>query len=215
MYYYAINGSIIEKYLISFDQDEVRLIREEIARNCSQRNKGSFIGTQFNVEPSTGEIFENIREEKMDSNNETLYSYEYDIVKVPKIVQFIDELLNGNSNAYYYIKNYIVDDRDLDQEILEATEDYVNISSDDSVSKSEGLDKIGNLVDLMELNAGVEPMQPYYDALMEAISIQFIGSLRSDKIDEVATFINYSWSIQDGSLDFSEKKDSGKQYIKE
>ena len=115
MYYYAINGSIIEKYLISFDQDEVRLIREEIARNCSQRNKGSFIGTQFNVEPSTGEIFENIREEKMDSNNETLYSYEYDIVKVPKIVQFIDELLNGNSNAYYYIKNYIVDDRDLDQ----------------------------------------------------------------------------------------------------
>ena len=215
MYYYAINGSIIEKYLVSFDQDEVRLIREEIARNCSQRNKGSFIGTQFNVEPSTGEIFENIREEKMDSNNETLYSYEYDIVKVPKIVQFIDELLNGNSNAYYYIKNYIVDDRDLDQEILEATEDYVNISSDDSVSKSEGLDKIGNLVDLMELNAGVEPMQPYYDALMEAISIQFIGSLRSDKIDEVATFINYSWSIQDGSLDFSEKKDSGKQYIKE
>lgn len=215
MYYYAINGSIIEKYLISFDQDEVRLIREEIARNCSQRNKGSFIGTQFNVEPSTGEIFENIREEKMDSNNETLYSYEYDIVKVPKIVQFIDELLNGNSSAYYYIKNYIVDDRDLDQEILEATEDYVNISSDDSVSKSEGLDKIGNLVDLMELNAGVEPMQPYYDALMEAISIQFIGSLRSDKIDEVATFINYSWSIQDGSLDFSEKKDSGKQYIKE
>ena len=215
MYYYAINGSIIEKYLISFDQDEVRLIREEIARNCSQRNKGSFIGTQFNVEPSTGEIFENIREEKMDSNNETLYSYEYDIVKVPKIVQFIDELLNGNSNAYYYIKNYIVDDRDLDQEILEATEDYVNISSDDSVSKSEGLDKIGNLVDLMELNAGVEPMQPYYDALMEAISIQFIGSLRSDKIDEVATFINYSWSIFNGSLDFSEKKDSGKQYIKE
>ena len=215
MYYYEIKDSFVEKYLITFNPEQIQLIREEIASNCSQRSKGSFEGTYFNVEPSTGEIFENISEELIESNNETIYSYKYDIVKVPKLVQFIDELLNGNSSSYYYIKNYIVDDRDLDQEILEATEDYVNISFDDSVSKSEGLDKIGNLVDLMELNAGVEPMQPYYEALMNSIDVQFIGRLRSEKIDEVASFLNSSWEIVNGEFKFISSEEKEKQYIKE
>ena len=50
---------------------------------------------------------------------------------------------------------------------------------------------------------------------MNSSDVQFIGRLRSEKIDEVASFLNSSWEIVNGEFKFISSEEKEKQYIKE
>lgn len=215
MYYYEVKDSFVEKYLITFNPEQIQLIREEIARKCSFKRKGKMMSTDFNAIPEAGEVFENIEGIKIEDNTEGVYYYQFDIVNIPKLVQLIDDLLVGDVQAYYQIKNYVVNDRNFDEEIFGASKDLVESSSNSSTNKSQQLDKLEELLELKELNADIEPMQPYYEALMNSIDVQFIGRLRIEKIDEVASFLNSSWEIVNGEFKLISSEEKEKQFIKE
>ena len=193
MIYFKKNDNNIEKYKINFNKEEIIELKKKIIDDCSFIKHNEY---KSDYSPRfTSEIIKNFRcistGETKEYFEETrnIYLYIFDEYKPPYLVDLIDQLLNGDSNAINKILNYDIScETNIDDQINIVNQEINEISYEDISKKKDKIKELEDLLKDKKLNMNQKNIEPYYKRLMELINFDLIDSISISELEKIESF---------------------------
>ena len=207
MYYFNYKNDIVEKYLVSFDKEEIEKLKIEIINNCSEIEHHEYEGTHgpkrinLNIR-NYKEKFIGIQESRdsLQWPDQNIYHYSYDEYKFPKLVAIIDELLNGKNESLDKIFNYNPEcnKQTINERIRIISNELDAIDNLDIDKKRKKLDELQKFIELKKLNIDQKSTYDYYIRLKDLINLKLIDTISIEEIKRIKIFFEDS-SIKEES----------------
>lgn len=195
------NGKlIIVRYEIYFDENKLKELRKEIIDNCSKINKIEAIISEKDINSyySKDEHIVNFKkgEYKFEKNDfeslasEKFYRCSYDELIFPEIIDLIDKILSND----IYVRDEIANSENHNVEIKILKNNILKLNND--INNIDNLDVDNKINKLLELKEAIdkykyeEKMCEYYNRLHSLISVDKIGEMTQDDLDNVIGFFN-------------------------
>lgn len=199
MYYFVENKDIVEKYLVSFDKEEIEKLKIKIINNCSEIVHHEYDGThgpnQFDYLKIRNykERFIRIQESRdtLQYPDQKIYHYSYDEYKFPVLVSYINELLIKENVLILdkiFNENDEIKTETYDDKIKKASDELDTIDNLDIDKKRVKLDELQELLQLKKLNEKQESIDLYVDELKRLITLDLVDTISKIEIDRVNNF---------------------------
>ncbi len=221
MYYYLKNEAIVEKYLISFNKEEIEQLKEKIIDECSFIEHKE-ISSDYFPTFSDKKLIRNLKEIKVGNKEyfeETrgVYLYSFDQYEPPYLVKLIDRLLNNDEKCISEILNYdIYAKKSIDDKIKLANQELMEINDEDIYQKKIKLKELEDLVKSKELNKEQRSIEPYHKQLIGLIKFDLVDSMSIDDLNRAIFFLGLESSpsqIQTDNLQNSNRESSPKKIL--
>lgn len=198
MYYFNYKKDTVEKYLVSFDKEEIERLRIEIINNCSEIEHKEYDG--FNGPNyfdylkirNYKEKFLRIQESRdsLQMPDRKIYHYSYDEHKFPILISVIDNLLKEDvlSLESIFNNNSLLFEKPINERIKIASDELDSIDNLDLDKKRKKLEELQRLAELKKLNKNQKSIEPYFGRLKELIQIQLIDTISFEEIRRVNNF---------------------------
>lgn len=196
-YFYRLEGNYIEKYLITYNVEELLKIKEESIYKCGKKTRKSYDGVRFFKNHMyyknlvTTEI--GIQEYK-DGPDETIYNYSYTEFSLTYLASIIDKIILGNIKAIdeLFTLDTSKEFNGYEKEKNECLENIVSIDNNDCDNKIKALKELKKIIESEELNKDREPIVDYYKKACECFKIKFINKVTLKEYNDIMKFINCS-----------------------
>lgn len=199
MYYFVENKDIVEKYLVSFDRQEIEKLKIKIINNCSKIVHHEYDGThgpnQFDYLKIRNykERFIRIQESRdtLQYPDQKIYHYSYDEYKFPVLVSYINELLIKENVLILdkiFNENDEIKTETYDDKIKKASDELDAVNNLDIDKKRAKLDELQELLKLKKLNEKQESIDLYVDELKRLITFDLVDTISKIEIDRVNNF---------------------------
>ena len=189
MIYFKQNNDKIEKYHITFNQEEIEQLKSDIIKNCSfikhveyssdyepKFDNISLIKNFHSTYISKKEYFEETRD---------VYFYSYDEYQPPYLIELINNLLTGDSSSIDKILNYCISNESIDDKIKLINQEINEIDISNIESKKEKLKELENLLEIKKLNKNRQNIDPYYQRLISLIKFDLVDTMSICEIERV------------------------------
>jgi len=191
IYFEKQEDGTITKWDITFDEDDLKEIREEVINNCSKITHFDKVDRLISIPEIDGVIIKNYFAEKVDYDTRFLYHITYDEYKYPRLVTLIDSLLSGDLTVINEIETpvetreyeYVNMIESLDTEI----DSIDNYDVDRKIRKLEQLKKV---ISESESNKKENPLSKYYEITGSVINMYFVDYLESSEIERLEEFFD-------------------------
>lgn len=208
MYYYTKREEKIEKYEITFDEEQLKKLQKEIIKNCSEIvhiKEESDYSPRFTTKEYNKGLIKNLNSKNIGTKEyfeetRTMYLYTYDRYIPPKLVELIDKLLDDDVTVLGEIFNY---NESKTNEILKIEKKINKVSH--KLDKIDNLDTKGKKKKLIELEELLEEKKKmekeskliieYYNELISLIECNLIDSISIKAIQKVEEFLGIKSEI--------------------
>ncbi len=197
MYYYKQNGENLEKWLISFDKEELTRLREGVVVHCSyitheekaltDAEVRSFVKGCFRNATPIGEPFEEINQ----FHNKCIYQrYSYDYYKPKFLVAIIDALLNGEASAIDELDNPRPTEEKFDfgKELAAKSKAIDEIPNLETERKVAALQELHEFNKIAKLNENQVSALDYYPLVQELITRELVDTVKVDDVLKITGF---------------------------
>ena len=196
MYYFKENEDKIEKYLITFDKEEVKRLRDRMVIDCGFNEHNEYTSDYrptFDKKMIKNFSCTFVGKKEYIEETRDVYAYVYDLYKEPELVTLINKLLSGNKIVIKKILNYTVNKQEsIDVKIKKANEELALIDVNDIVKKERKLSELNSLVKTKELNKNQKSIEPYYKELLGLIKCELVDSILTSELVRVEKFVEAS-----------------------
>lgn len=197
MYYEETENSII-KYEVQVDKERLEKVRKIIIFQCSKRfyKEGHWLPNVAVYPLYHDEHFINIRttvagvQEYFDGPNEDMYDVEYIELEFPEIIQYIDQVLNGNySNLSKLLENPLEESKlEEPEQINQLYQDASSLIAKARIHTVEHIDEL--ICGLQGIKSKIEKLQNIVQANENRHSVamyhlDIIGCIQLIKIEEM------------------------------
>lgn len=197
MFYYEESDNVLEKYQVFFDREEIEKLKLEIIDKCSFIIHKEY-ESDYSPIISKNDIIKNFRSTNTGKQKEyfeetrDICAYSYDEYIPPYLVNLIDELLNGNSDAISKIINYgnSIYTSTIDEKLSLLNQEFNDINSEDITKRISKLKEIEELLKSKELNKNQQNIGPYCCKLLKLLSFKLIDSVSLSDINKMETFFD-------------------------
>lgn len=200
MYFYSEKEKTFEKYQVSYDEELIKKLREEIINNCSLIEHCEYDSTiepySFRIKSDDyciknySERFVGVRESRdnLQYPDEDIYHYSYDKYIYPQLVLYIDEFLDGNVQIIEMapeITNVTTFFQKQIDNLIQEIDSVDNLGFEQKIKKLEELKKI---TEQAELNKNQKSTEKYLEKFNELVRIKLVDILQKEEIDRVNAF---------------------------
>ena len=197
MWYFKKNNNEIIKYEVKINKEELENLRENIINQCSIRRivktnplpivcspKGENIKFVTSKLSFTREDF---------YGNTDYYTFEYVEYEYPKIIKYIDLVLDGNINAIDYLlmppKEEKIDKiKCLEEKIEKYSKNVFDTNYLEEMQKL--LLELEKEKKTVEINKNNLPVETYYESIRETITLNELERIDRVLVDKVNSFFN-------------------------
>lgn len=192
---FEIDGDNVNKYLVKYDKDKIKLLREEVIEKCSEivyyeidsvRRFGILeCPTMYNYHCEKVGVHEYV-----DGPDEYIYHQTWNELKYPYLIMIIDDFISGNLGVLEEIYNpdFSKDNISFKERINICSKELDEIVNLDIYNKERKLEELKDLLKLAELNKNQVPANGYYDKLRELIQFEFVSSIGRNDLEKVGEF---------------------------
>ena len=197
MFYYKLVDGKLFKYNVLFNKDKIEKLKDEIIDNCSfikhvelDSDYGPYFSDYRYVRNyryyDTGKDMEYFEETR------SIYHYSYDLLEPTKLVNLINALLNGNSEAIDEIMNYrIYKTSKIDRDIKAKNKEFANLLASNNIKKKkEVLKELEELIKLKDLNKNQVSEEEYYKQLLNLIKFDLVDKVNLGDVYRMERFFN-------------------------
>lgn len=195
MYYYVQNGEYFEKYLLSFDVNELTKLRDEMIEKCSRIVPNQIGELNHIMKDFPDRKLTNLKDlgisrivSRGTEPDVTYHKYSYTIYYYPEEVILINELLKGNAQVYHNIK--FKEKIDYEKLINEKDEKINAIANRKTVTKMAALQDLDTLIN--ESNASKNQLGTiaYQERFEKIVNLKLLKQIKVSDIKEVLNFFN-------------------------
>lgn len=202
MNYYRNEGNNIFKFIVSYDENKIKQLREEIIENCGTVNHKEYI-TIYLPYLKENERIRNLKKTFVETKpnhdlyagDDDVYKIEYDEVVFPRIIELIDFFLNGHIDALKSIENFAYLNNQPEEELIkeeQAVVSAISLKKEALPDKIEELKVIeARLKSLQDKHADLKKSQKlktYYEQILEDVSLTLVDRMT---IDEFNKYVNF------------------------
>ena len=205
MYYYKKKGKDIIKYEVKIEREKLNKIRFQIINNCSHiEHVKNRVTDRMRPSEFDYEHIRNYNEKYLGvieyndfySTREDEYSIEYDYYKHPPLVGFINNLLNGDTNAIEEIQKLKDEVVDKEQKLLDEQQKIISkLNSTTETNKekqiyllNENQEKLLEYYKEKELNKNQVPSSKYKNKVLSCIELKQVEIIPYKTVLEVMRF---------------------------
>lgn len=207
MYYYRIENEDIIKYEVNLNEEKLKLIRSEVIENCSKRihkhykttNRPNQYNTDF-IRNYNEKYVRTIEYNDIYSQPKDEYEVQYDYLQHHVLVNYIDELLKGNTSVIELIINMdesenneekmlINRQREIIHELAKLDDNNLGIQIKELYDIEEKLIKLNKE---KELNKNILSINDYQLEVLKCIDLNKVSSISLDTFLEIQSFFQKS-----------------------
>ncbi len=222
MIYFKELENVINKYEVSVDQDELKILKEEIIEKCSYIRHKTVVGcvdpNYFRIKNGKVKNVETKTKYRIESRDSLQYEdydeyeFEYDEYEYPYLVSIIDGLLADDGDE---IDNLYFPKDDIREKILDAyrKKDYLTNTTNilKHLTKIEKNDFISNKILLekhkletlenyyekeIKLNLAQHDSVVYYDKVIACLKFELLASITKEEINTLSEFKEYARKLK-------------------
>ena len=211
--FFRLNGSVLEKYEVVFDEIEIERLREEVFLNCSYIEHKEYETTR--PERIDGLYVRNISKKRIGVQSyhgaldympdEDLYLVKYDNYIPPKLFDYLCEILRGEyknlDKIFLTVEETAVD---IDKEIHKKYKELNDIDIENIESKQEKLEEIKALLNEKRFNKNQVSTREYYVKARELISLKLVDTINLSEVYRIKEFFGTS-QIKENILKYTAK----------
>lgn len=214
MYYYKQNGENLEKWLISFDEEKLAKLREEVLEKCS------YISHEEKDIDYTGpglEIYREgcVRNVKTRENDQYSKHYSFDLYHPKLLVDIIDALLKGDPSAIDELDNPRPTEAkwDFAEDIADTSRTVDSIPNLETKRKIMALQILEETVQAAKLNENQVSALEYYPLVQNLLRRKLVATIKIEDVLRITDFFAKSVDIFGLCLN-KEDKNNLKLYLK-
>ena len=198
MYYFRENGDLIEKYEVSFSKEELEELIPKITLESGRIIHNEYDSTS-NINVDIMRIHNYSKKSAgvqkfNDGIDIPIYHYSYDEYIEPKLVTYINMLLNGDVNAIDKI--FACQDEptipNYANEIKKMSKEIDKIPNTKIQMKKAKLDEFQKLLNEAKLNQNRKSMKEYYLKVQSMIHLTLKDQLSKETINRTDNFFTNS-----------------------
>lgn len=205
MIYFKKNGNNIEKYDVTYDTETLIGLKNRIINDCSEITHHEY---ESDYEPSfnNDEVVANysykfVGYKEYFEETRSVYLYSYDMLEVPKLVKYINNLLNGDSNALHKILKYdLTKEETIDNRIEELNHKLNNIPFEHILAKKNILLQLEKLIEHKKRNINQKPIDTYYQELISLLNFKLLDTLSLEELSKIESFLNIEIRVKKGKI---------------
>ena len=192
----------LEKYLVSYDKEELEKLKLEIIDNCSVITHREYVG-KFGPYHFDELKYRNYSEEKVgerkhnniETYTENIYHYSYDQYDFPYLVTIIDNILKNDVNA---LKELFYPDTKKEVLFIEIVQMHRKELDETSYANpKEKIDKINEFKEFLkngEKNKEQKSVWEYYHKVKELLTFTLIDIMALDNLYNFEKFFGVELS---------------------
>ena len=197
-YVYTQVGDSISKYKVSYDENQLIKLMDEIIDNCSHITHQVIAASPgfFGLDGPDKRLIRDLEYEVIrrtydrDGEEKCTLRYEFNEYKPPKLVDLIYSIRRGEYNSVNLLNSYNPQkDLTLQEQIIKLCKEL-----GEYVNNGEELGRKLALIDRMkadqELNKCQQPTSEYYKKLVSLVNVELVASYDIKTINEVLSFLN-------------------------
>lgn len=205
MNYYRLNNGFIEKYKISFDEEEIKKIIEKSIYQCGKKELKEIKMSSFLVFSEYVKILKKEDagwREYDDGPDVRLTKYTYIEYQIPNLGVILKNIL-ASTNIKKNIEELFIMDlskefNGFDNEIERKLESIKEIKDENYNEKINALNELKKLYEQKEFNKDRENIKDYYLKAINLIKIEFIDKIPLEEYNRVHEFIEEGKFKSDG-----------------
>lgn len=192
----------LEKYLVSYDKEELEKLRLEIINNCSEithrdyfGNSGPYHYDKLKYRNYSEEKVEEKKHNNIEIYTENIYHYSYDQYEFPYLVTIIDNILRNEINA---LKELFYPDVKKEVSFNDKVEIYRKELDETSYANpKEKIEKINWFKEFLkngEKNRDQKSVWEYYSKVKELLTFTLVDTMTLDNLYNFETFFGVELS---------------------
>ena len=193
MIYFKMNGNLIEKYQVSFDDEKILQIINAIEENCtSYKHRNIRTDKGLGLE---GKKVKNFTMKKVGTVSyhwevEDVYQYEYDESISPKLADILKGIRAHRLDSFEEFFSYNPNkDTTLDSEIVALNKKVCDPAINSIDEKKKILEKLDYLLQMKKERGDSKSISDYYNEAYGLIKVEFISSLDISVLENAEQFI--------------------------
>lgn len=196
MIYFEEKDKTINKFVVTYDKEELSKLRKEVIDKCSHithyevnYHPGFIYGREVrNHQKSSKPV--GVREYE-DSADEYIYLHTFDEYKYPKLVEIIDGLLKDNPDSLKKLYSIPKDNCVILNEKISATSKKIeSTEASDTETLKEQLKIFEELLESKRLNQCQVPASLYYEKIQDLITYDLVDFIKIDDLLRVTEFFD-------------------------
>ena len=210
MYYYKQNGDSLEKYLISFNEYELKRLRDEMREKCCRIIPNQ--SGQYSKNPQAMEFDDrsfskvlNLGVSKVVSKGTapdvTYYNYSYTLHLYPEEVILIDKLLNRDNRVLGAIK--FNEKPNYEKLINDANMEIDKIDNMNTKEKIKALEDFQTLIEEAKASENQLGTIAFQERFEKIVNLKLIEKIRFSDFKDCISFCNLD--IKDLGFDYEGK----------
>lgn len=189
IYFKKEKDGSISKWDVTYDEEKLKLIREEVIDKFSDVFYHEHYLTKEELEIiESNDIYKNI-EKKQSSDNKFFVTYEK--YMYPRLVELIDSLLENDFSVLNEIETPIETKQNYYKDMIESLNEEIDtIDNYDVNRKIKKLEELREMIYESKKNKEKKDISKYYDMVNDTINIQLLRNLNVNDVVKFEEFFD-------------------------